>query len=157
MAIKKRSAPPPQTAATRWAEFDGYNKQVESTATIDCSALDLERLIRKAVNNDADEILVRIAQYNPNLEPANFQAIVRFSNRNRAWATVVHRDAFQALAQAIMQASKMKPEITTKQDTNVRPDKSAGVLHDSASGRKQKPAAATGKKPVGKIRIVRQK
>ena len=122
MAIKKRIAPPPQNQTTMWAKFEGFDKQTKSSATIDCSDKQIEEWLRAAIADDADEFVVRIAQYTPDLEPANFQAIVRFSNRSRLWASAVHDDPYQAMAQALKAAAGMRNHnIDAQVDNHVKP------------------------------------
>lgn len=137
MAIKKRPGKPVVTHATRQAVFDGFDeraikKPVQSIAKPVKVSVDLEQLFAKAIANDADEIVVRIAQYDQNLDPANYQAIVRFSDRTRAWASAVHEKPHIAFVDALMKAGEM-PGPTMKERVNVKTsDDTARVLRGGA-------------------------
>lgn len=147
MPIKKRIATKqPETHAIRWANFEGADKAEESDLTIDCNGAAFEEALKKAIyENDADEILVRICQYTPELDPGKFQAIVRFSDRNRPWAVCIHEDPFQAIAQAVMQAADMQGA-TLRQRTNKSGSNNQTRLP-------AKPAVSGVVKPAGKLGV----
>jgi hypothetical protein len=133
MAIKKRPAKPKVSDKLRGVDLDLFNRapaqQSIASPTVKVT-IDLEKLFADAVANDADEIVVRIAQYTPELDPASYQAIVRFSDRTRAWACVAHKDPHIAFVDAMLQAGKMpRPTMKKRMEKHVKPSQdTTGIL-----------------------------
>lgn len=111
MPIKKRPKKPVQSDRIRGAEAIAMVKAEAGggTNTIDCSRVDLTKLINDAVDNGADEIVLRISRFDPELRPAKFQSIVKFSNRGRPWAVHVTEDAATGLFMSLTDAAPSKP------------------------------------------------
>ena len=147
MAIKRRAKPPKKSDKLRGVDESLFDEASTDDDAIDCSSIDLTDLLNTVIERGADEVLLRIATYDHDLEPVKFQAIVRFANRNRQWACVVGTDPATALVKALEQAVTLpNPEGSSngKRTTPLH-----GTVKQSVSGRKGKPRRPL-KKPVSK-------
>lgn len=106
----------------------------------------VKTLINECIVNRADEILLRVSGYDwsgPTPVANDFQAIVRFADRNLPWAVSVKSDPYEALTEALQKAASMEHNSTeiTEEPTDDEPvtKNKPRLLRKAPIGRVRKP------------------
>lgn len=130
MTIKKRPIKPKGLRGADGDLFKQAEKPLQSIAAKTITlTVPLDKLFERALANDMEEIVVRISQYGPELQPETFQAIVRFSDARRPWAVAVEKTAHIAFIQALTLACDMPgPTFQQRAKPNGASKDAAGIL-----------------------------
>jgi hypothetical protein len=119
---------------------------------------DLGKLLQEAVSYDMSEITLRISQYYPNLDPANFQCIAKFSDATKPWACTVDDSPEVALISTLAEVvTRGNPSMAIRVNATLKETKNVGtrLLHGAANG--GKPAAAGHPRPKVKVPLRKPK
>jgi hypothetical protein len=106
-------------------------KPQPKAATIDCSD-DLRDAMKRAFDNDGQELLLRVSQYDHSLNPTQYQAIVKFSDANQAWTVGINADPVAAVLEALTKANAVKRQTMHERVGSVSASYKARLLQDAA-------------------------